>query len=64
MSSTARPTPVRSWIRVARRLGRVLAHVCRILLTALAMGVAPPSRVEKPVRHEDPVVQVEEERVP
>jgi hypothetical protein len=56
-----RPRPVRLWIHLSRRAGRLLAYVLRIALVGLAMGVAPPSLVAKFVRHEDPTAQVEEE---
>jgi hypothetical protein len=60
MSPIRRPRPVCVCIRLARSLGRALFLVLRILMIALSLGVAPPSRVVKPLRHEDAVVQVEE----
>ena len=44
--------------------GRAIGFALRVVVVGLAMGVAPPSRVEKILRHVDPVVQVEEEKQP
>ena len=60
MPPIPRPRPVCLCLRLAHCAGRALSFVFRVLLVGLALGVAPPSRVVKPLRHEDSVVQVEE----
>jgi hypothetical protein len=52
----------RAYVRVASWPLRMLAHVSRLLLVAMAtaLGAPPP----KPVKHEDSVVQVAEDDRP
>jgi hypothetical protein len=48
-------------IRLLSFVGRILTFVLRVLIVGLAMGMVPPSRVVKPLRHDDAIVQVEED---
>jgi hypothetical protein len=62
MSSSRRPRSVWAGIRILHAVTRFFVFVLRIVIVGLAMGVAPPSLVVKPLRHDDAVVQVEEGR--
>jgi hypothetical protein len=62
MSPFARPRPVSPLVRLARFVKRALVFALRVLIVGLSTGIAPPSLVVKVLRHEDPTVQVEEDR--
>ena len=64
MSSIARPRPAYPWTRLARGALRLCALALRIIIVGLALGVAPPSLVVRVLRHDDPIVQVEEDEAP
>jgi hypothetical protein len=64
MSSIARPRPEYPWVHLARAARRLCVLALRIVIVGLAMGVAPPSLVVRVLRHDDPIVQVEEDEAP
>jgi hypothetical protein len=62
MSPFVRPRPVSPLVRLLRLMKRAFVFALRVLIVGLSMGIAPPSLVEKVLKHEDPTVQVEEDR--
>jgi hypothetical protein len=64
MSSIARLRPVCVFARLARSAGRALVFALHVLIVGASMGLAPPSLVVRMPRHDDPVVQVDDEDAP